>query len=80
VPGWAWLVGTCGAVVLISQPVAAHSLGAATYLGLMVSAAVVASVLLDHFGGLGFKVHAARLWRVLGATLMIVGVGLVAPF
>lgn len=80
VPWWAWLAGACGAVVLLSQPVAAHSLGAAPYIGLMVSAAVVASVLLDHFGVLGFVQHTAGIWRVAGAALMVIGVTLVARF
>jgi transporter family-2 protein len=80
VPWWAWLAGACGAVVLLSQPVSAHSLGAATYIGLMVSSAVVASVLLDHFGALGFVQHTAGIGRVVGATLMVAGVTLVAWF
>ena len=46
----------------------------------MVSAAVVASVLLDNFGWLGFVQHSAGVWRVIGAGLMIVGVTLVARF
>ena len=79
VPWWAWLAGACGAVVLLSQPVAAHALGAASYIGLLVSAAVVASVLLDHFGWL-----ASRGTRPdsggIGAGLMVVGVTLVAKF
>jgi transporter family-2 protein len=65
VPWWAWLAGACGAVLLLSQPVAAHPLGAATYLGIMVTAAVLASVLLDHFGGLGFAVHPAGVLRLI---------------
>ena len=78
VPAWAWLAGACGALVLVCQPIAAPVLGAATYIGLFVSASVVASILLDHFGGLGFAQHAAGIWRVVGAGLMIVGVTLVA--
>ncbi len=71
VPWWAWMAGACGAVVLLSQPVAAHTLGAASYIGLVVSAGVVASVLLDHFGGLGFAVHPAGVWpRGFGKSLV----------
>ena len=39
---------------------------------------VVASIVLDNYGWVGFEVHPASLWRVLGAALMIVGVGMVA--
>lgn len=38
VPWWAWLGGICGAVSLLSQPVAAPRLGAAIYVGLFVTA------------------------------------------
>jgi bacterial/archaeal transporter family-2 protein len=80
VPWWAWLAGAGGAAVLLSQPVAAHALGASAYLGTMVTAAIVASVALDHFGVLGFAVHPAGVWRLAGAALMVLGVGLVARF
>jgi bacterial/archaeal transporter family-2 protein len=80
VPWWAWLAGLGGAVVLLSQPVAAHGLGAATYLGIMVTAAVLTSVALDHFGWLGFAVHQAGIGRLAGAALMVLGVGMVARF
>jgi bacterial/archaeal transporter family-2 protein len=46
----------------------------------VVTAAVVVSLALDHFGLVGFEEHRASPWRLLGAALMIAGVGLVAPF
>ena len=41
---------------------------------------LAASIVFDHFGWIGFAVHPASLWRVLGAAFMILGVGLVALF
>ncbi|WP_336489461.1 DMT family transporter [Methylobacterium nigriterrae] len=73
VPWWAW-VGGLAAIVL------AYRLGAATLMASIVTGQVIASVLLDHFGWLGFEVHAANVWRLLGAALMIIGVALVARF
>ena len=78
VPWWAWCGGLAGAVVLLAQPVAAQKLGAAPFIGLTVTAGVVASVLFDHFGLLGFQQHTASAGRLIGAALMILGVGLVA--
>jgi transporter family-2 protein len=46
---WAWLGGVCGAVALLSQPLAVPRLGAAMYIGLFVTSSVVLSVLFDHF-------------------------------
>lgn len=58
-PWWAWLTGLAGFVVLIARPYAARPLGAAAFTGLTVTASVVLSVLLDHYGLLGFEQHAA---------------------
>jgi bacterial/archaeal transporter family-2 protein len=78
VPWWAWLGGVMSAGLTVAQLLVAQRIGAAAFLGLIVTAGVVTSILLDHFGLVGFKVHAAGLWRILGGALMIGGVALVA--
>jgi len=77
-PWWAWVGGFCGAIFLVSQPLAAPRLGAAVYIGITVTASAIASVLLDHFGLLGFQQHTASVGRIIGAALMIAGVSLIA--
>ena len=78
VPWWGWLGGCFSVLLILAQLYAAPSLGAASFLGIIVTVGVVASIVLDHFGWVGFQVHPASLWRILGAGLMIVGVGVVA--
>lgn len=80
VPHWAWLGGMIGALLILSQLFVAQRIGAAPYLGLLVTAGVVTSILLDHFGWIGFTQHPASLWRILGGLLMVVGIALVAMF
>ncbi|MCJ2072523.1 DMT family transporter [Methylobacterium sp. J-030] len=80
VPWWAWLGGLMSAGLTAAQLYLSKAIGAATFLGLIVTAGVITSILLDHFGLVGFKVHPAGLWRILGGALMIGGVGLVARF
>ena len=79
-PWWAWIGGFCGAFLVWSQPLAAPKLGAGVYTGIIVTAAAIGSVTLDHFGLLGFSAHPASLGRIAGAALMIAGVGLIAMF
>ena len=79
-PWWAWLGGLCGAISLLSQPLAAPRLGAAIYVGLFVTASSIASVVADHFGWLGFEEHAAGLARILGCALMVTGIALISIF
>jgi len=79
-PWWAWLGGMCGAISLLSQPLAAPRLGAAIYVGLFVTAASVASVIADHFGWFGFDQHAASFGRIAGCAMMVAGIALVSLF
>lgn len=79
-PWWAWIGGLLGGSVLASQLFVAQQIGAGAFMGITVTAAVVVSLALDHFGLMGFKEHSANLWRILGVGLMIAGVGLVARF
>jgi transporter family-2 protein len=80
VPWWAWLGGVLGGGVVITQVLIARQVGAGAFLGLLVTAGVVTSILLDHFGWVGFDTHPATLWRIFGGVLMIIGVLFVAAF
>ncbi len=80
VPWWAWGGGFMGGGVVIAQLLIARHVGAGAFVGLLVTAGVVTSILLDHFGLVGFEVHPASLWRILGGLLMVAGVALVALF
>jgi transporter family-2 protein len=80
VPWWAWLGGAFGGVYVLAMIFVADKVGAAAFTGLTVTAAIVTSIALDHFGWVGFQVHEAGIWRLLGAVLMIAGLGLVCLF
>ena len=67
-------------LLILAQLYASPAIGAATFLGIIVTVGVLASLVLDHFGWIGFQVHPASVWRVAGAVLMVIGVGLVAVF
>ncbi len=69
-----------GGGIVITQLLIARQIGAGVFLGLLVTAGVVTSILLDHFALVGFERHPASVWRMLGGFLMVVGVGLVALF
>ncbi len=79
-PWWAWGGGVLGAGVILAQLFVAQRIGAAAFLGLLVTGGVIASIALDHFGLEGFAVHTAGPVRLAGGALMIVGVALVALF
>lgn len=80
VPWWGWIGGLLSAVLLMSQLFVASAIGAGPFLGIVVVAGTVASLLIDHYGLVGFDVHALNGWRIAGAALMSLGVLLVALF
>ena len=79
-PWSAWIGGLVGAIYAVTVVLLARTLGAATLTALVVTGQLVCSVLLDHFGLIGFEPHAAGLGRVLGCVLMIAGLVLIWKF
>ncbi|MGH1571844.1 DMT family transporter [Methylobacterium sp. P31] len=80
VPWWAWLGGALGGTYVLAMIFLADRLGAAIFTGITVTAAIVSSLVLDHYGWLGFAQHTARLGRVVGGLLMIGGLVLISIF
>jgi bacterial/archaeal transporter family-2 protein len=76
-PWWLWIGGLIGALYVVVTIVLAPRLGAATLAAAVVAGQMIASLLLDQYGLLGFPTHPMNGLRVLGAALVIVGVILV---
>lgn len=76
-PTWSWAGGLFGAFYVAVSIVAAPKLGAANLVGITVAAQLVTSLLLDHYGVIGFAQHSINLWRIIGALLLAVGAILV---
>jgi len=79
-PWWAPLAGLVGAVAVYAGLKLVGQVGAGTYTALNVTAALIMSLAIDHFGLLRVEVHQFNLWRGLGALLLLGGVTLIAKF
>ena len=79
-PWWMWTGGLMGAFLVASSVEAAPILGAATMIGVMVAGQMVTSLLLDHWGLVGYSIHPISIPRVLGAILLISGVIILKKF
>lgn len=77
IPWWAWFGGILGAFYVVSTIIAGPRLGAAALLALIVLGQLVTSLLVDHFGWLGFPQHPVTGLRLLGALLLFGGVLLI---
>ena len=80
VPWWGWLGGLFGGAYVLCTIFFAEKLGAGIFVGLTVTAGIVTSVIMDHYGLLGFKPHPASWPRIIGAALMLGGLALVSAF
>ncbi|OMH39385.1 DMT family transporter [Motiliproteus sp. MSK22-1] len=79
-PYWAWTGGLMGAFFVTSMVFFAPRLGATTLLALVIAGQMSASLVLDHFGALGFNTQEINIWRIVGVLLIAAGVVLVKKF
>ena len=80
VPWWAWLGGAISVLSTMAGLTLAQRMGSGIFTGASVTAALITSVLLDHFGAIGFRQHPASPARVAGCILMIAGLWMVSRF
>ena len=74
---WKWTGGIIGAVYVTTVIVSVPKIGTANLVSLSVAGQLLAAVVLDHYGLLGFALHSANGWRLLGMLLIVGGVLLV---
>ncbi len=79
-PAWSWLGGVIGAGYIFLLVFLAPRLGIATATGFVVAGQILAAVLIDHFGLLGFARHAMNLPRLGGVALLLGGLALIKRF
>jgi bacterial/archaeal transporter family-2 protein len=76
-PWWAVLGGLVGAVQVFAGLTLVGRVGAGTFMAVTVSSALVASLVVDHFGWFRMEVHSVTPLRAIGGLLLIGGAALV---
>lgn len=79
-PWWAPLGGIVGAVAVVTGLLFVDKVGAGPFAAMTVSANLVASVAIDHFGWLNVPEHALSPLRALGVVVLVAGVALITMF
>lgn len=74
---WAWMGGLISIFSTMAGLTMVQKLGSGIFTSLSLTASIVVSVLLDHFGVVGLKQHPASPGRLIGCGLLVVGVWLV---
>lgn len=76
VPWWLWLGGVLGTSYVLTSIVVTQRLGVAAMLALVIAGQLTMSLLIDHYGWFHVAPRTITSPRILGATLVIVGVTL----
>ncbi|MGU3537858.1 DMT family transporter [Methylobacterium sp. A54F] len=79
-PWWAPLGGIAGAVAVFGGLLFVDTVGAGAFNGLLITANLLTSIAIDHFGWLGMPVCRAGRERAAGAGLMVLGIVLISVF
>ena len=77
---WMPLAGLAGAVAVFAGLLFVDTIGAGAFNGLLITANLLTSVALDHFGWVGMKRVKAGPSRLGGAALMVAGIVLISLF
>lgn len=72
-PVYLYLTGPVGVAITALVALSVPKLGMVRTTTLIVTAQLLASVLLDHLGILGLEVRPFVLWRLLGVVLLVLG-------
>ncbi|GJE19061.1 DMT family transporter [Methylobacterium marchantiae] len=79
-PWRAPLGGIAGAVAVFGGLLFVDKVGAGAFNGMLITANLLTSLAIDHFGWLGMPEHRAGKERLAGAVLMVAGIVLIAAF
>ncbi len=75
---WMWIGGCLGTLYVWSSIFTTPKIGAGLALGLAIAGQMITALFLDHFGAIGLTKYPASPTRIVGVTLVILGVSLVA--
>jgi transporter family-2 protein len=77
---WAPLGGLMGAFAVVMGLLFVDKVGAGAFAGLTITANILMSLVVDHYGLFGIQQHSLNLWRLVGGALMACGIALIAVF
>jgi len=79
-PWWIWTGGALGAFFVTATIMLVPKLGATTMVATILAGQMLASMLLDHFGALGYPLHPVSFGRIAGVALVCAGVWLIKVY
>ena len=75
-PGWLWLGGAMGLLVVLSITFAGPRIGTTATVAILIAGQLATAAAIDHFGLFGADEVAVGAWRLLGIVLLGAGAAL----
>ncbi len=72
-PAWAWTGGLLGTYMVTVSLLVAPGLGATRWMALVLTGQITLSIVLDHYGLIGYEQHSLTWQRAIGVILLIAG-------
>jgi bacterial/archaeal transporter family-2 protein len=79
-PLWMWCGGFLGAFLVLVSIVLVPKIGAANLMAFIIAGQMISGIILDNFGLVGYEIHPANFWRLMGIALLVAGVVLIERF
>jgi bacterial/archaeal transporter family-2 protein len=76
-PWWMWVGGVLGAIYVAAAAILVTRLGSAVMFTLIILGQLITAVIMDHYGMIGLNKHPISLPRVVGITMVLLGVVIV---
>ncbi|AGT10784.1 DMT family transporter [Paracoccus aminophilus] len=73
-PKWIWIGGVAGVIYITAALLLAPKLGAASFMTAVIAGQILASLLIDYAGVVGFAAKEITASRLIGAALVVLGV------
>ncbi|OCP19410.1 MULTISPECIES: DMT family transporter [unclassified Ensifer] len=72
-PWWIWIGGAAGVIYITAALLLAPKLGAASFIVAVIAGQMAVSIIIDHFGLMGFPEKQVSVARLVGVALIISG-------
>jgi len=80
VPKWLWLGGLIGAFAVFGSIISGPKIGLLSLVALVLAGQLLASLILDHYGWLGFPVRELSFGRISGSALLLIAAILIHKY
>ena len=73
-PWWIWIGGAFGAFYVVSSIILVNRVGAVSMLAFIIAGQMIASIIIDHYGLVGYQINPISIYKIVGVIFIAIGV------